>query len=59
MDIEALAMKARVDKWTAAAKKDLTTQQIFVCLYLCPGHCETDPTCPWKPEGDTNEKKTK
>lgn len=35
-------------KWSEVAKKDVMIQKIFVCLYLCPGNCETDPTCPWR-----------
>lgn len=38
-----------IDKrsWSKVAKKDLLTQQIFVCLYLCGGDCAKDPSCPW------------
>ncbi len=38
----------RRTEWTAAAKKDIVTQAIFVCLYRCPANCETDPSCVWK-----------
>jgi hypothetical protein len=28
--------------------KDKILTQIFVCLYLCPGNCASDHTCPWR-----------
>ena len=47
----------RIKEWTEKAKKAKNSKllmQMFVCMYLCPGNCKTDLTCPWK----TAEKET-
>jgi len=49
----------RIEEWTEKAKKAKNSKllmQIFVCLYLCPGNCKTDPTCPWKKSTDAGSR---
>lgn len=41
-------LKGKSPKQREKILKDKLLTQIYCCLYLCPGNCKTDPTCPWK-----------
>jgi hypothetical protein len=42
------ALQGKSAQVKALILNDRLITQIYVCLYLCPGHCDTDATCPWR-----------